>query len=161
MKYILIVSIVIIFGYIGFKQKQKIINQKKLVENIIEYITFYNSNLSVFKTNLFEINSKYIIMQNNKNANNTSFILKNGNLYQYNYEFLKKSLLNLTELNLICTYFNEVGKFDYDTEKAKSNEILKVLSGAKQRLQNEIKSKGDLYFKLLLAIGAVIAIIIW
>jgi len=161
MKYILIISIVVIFGYVGFKQKQKIIKQKILIENIIEYITFYDSNLSVFKTNLFEINSKYIIMQNNKNANNISFITKNAGLFEYNYNFLKKSLSNLMELNLIIRYFENIGKLDYDTEKEKSNEILRVLSTTKQKLNDEIKSKGDLYFKLLLSIGAVIAIVIW
>ena len=68
MKYVLMVLIIFIFGYIGYKKKHNITNQKNIIDDIKDYIVFYDSNISVFKTNLVEINSRYIIQQNNKNA---------------------------------------------------------------------------------------------
>lgn len=161
MKSLLVVLIIIAFGVIGYKQKEKLINQKKLIDKIKEYVLFYDSNLSVFKNDLTMINSSYINMQNNKSANNVLFILKNDNLYQYNYELLKIKLKNCNELELITSFFRTIGSLEYKDEKTKNSEMINVLKNASMRFDNDIRTKGDLYFKILLAVGAVIGILIW
>ena len=45
--------------------------------------------------------------------------------------------------------------------KNKSEEMINSLCGMSKRLNNDIRFKGDLYFKILLAVGAVLAILIW
>lgn len=161
MKYLLMVFVVICFGCIGYAIKKKIINQKILVDEIKSYLIFYQNNLLVFQTNLCDINNRYIIMQNNKSANKYNFILKNSNLYQYNTEFIKNQLNNIIESEIIVSYFNSIGKYDYDTEKNKTSEIIKVVGSISDKLSKEIDTKGGLWFKILLSLGIVIAILIW
>lgn len=161
MKYLLMIFIILIFGSIGYAIKKKIINQKRLIDEIKNYLVFYQNNLLVFQTDLCEINNRYIIMQNNKSANNYKFILKNNNLYEYNMNFIKTQLNNIVENEIIISYFDTIGKYNYDIEKQKVSEVIKVLNKISDNLAKEIEMKGGLWFKILLSIGLVVAILIW
>lgn len=161
MKYLLMIIIVLGFGLFGYYQKQKIKNKNKLVQLIIDYVNFYDANLSVFKNDLFEINNNFIIMQNNKNANINNLVIKNADLFQINHEMLHGCLKKDNELSLIVNYFHLIGRGEYDDEKTKNAEMIRLLEKMQKRTTEEIKTKGDMNLKIILAVGAVIAILIW
>ena len=161
MKYFILILIVGIFGAFGNHYKKVFIIRKRLIEDIINYIDFYDANISVFKNDLLEINNKYIIVQNNKTANKCNILIKNNNFYTYNYEFFKKYLSTNIGFSVVDNYFRQIGKSEYIDEKNKNSELKRTLLNQLKKCENEIKTKGDLVLKILLAIGAVIAIILW
>jgi len=161
MKYILIIVLVVLFGYFGYSKKQKIIIQYKFINFLKDYISFYDSNISVFKNDLIKINQDYIIMQNNKSAIKEFIIIKNANKYEFDIDYLENTLLYSSEKMLLKKYFQTIGKSEYNDEKLKNKEIIIILNELSKKIEIDIKQKGDLGFKLMLAIGAVISIILW
>lgn len=161
MKYILIISLLFLFGYIGYNKKQKIISQYKFINFLKDYISFYDSNISVFKNDLIKINQDYLIMQNNKNAINEFILIKNANKYEFNIDYLENMLLYNSEKMLLKKYFQTIGNSEYDNEKLKNKEIIIILNELSKKIEIDIKQKGDLGFKLMIAIGAIISIILW
>ncbi len=161
MKYFLIIFIIVLFGAVGYARKRKIVYQINVVQDIIKFIEFYESNLSVFKNNLIEIFNKYIIMQNNKNAINNIIILKNNNIFEINQESLKKEFDNIQEKDVLMAYFFKLGQGEFDDEKIKNKEMKNSLKSLLEKLTLDKKMKGDLFFKIMLAIGCVISILIW
>ncbi len=160
-KYVLMISIVAVFGWVGYSRKKHFIDAKSYVVFIKEYVQFYNANLLVFKNDLEKINNEYIIMQNNKTANNINFSLKNHKIEQFEQEFIKSELKKLNENTLIFNYFESIGAGEYEDELNKNEAILKVLNHLENQLTVDIKQKGELGLKLMLAIGAVVAVVIW
>lgn len=161
MKYILMIIIVFSFGLIGFHKKQKIKNKNKLIQLMIDYVNFYDANLSVFKNDLFEINNTFIITQKNKSANTSDLIIKNDNLFKINNELLQRYFRKDNELAVLLGYFQTIGKSEYNEEKTKNIEIKNVFDKMLKRTTEEIKTKGEMTVKLLLSVGAVIAILLW
>ena len=161
MKIILILSIVIIFGLIGYMYKTKLNNEYLFLKYIYGFHEYYVSNISLFKNNIIEIIDKYIIMQNIKNAKYNKLFLKNNNIYKFDKDFMQNYISNKTTLEMIYNYFCIIGTCEYEYEKEKNYEFKKLISRAIDSAENKIKTDGNLYFKLLLALGAVLAILLW
>ena len=161
MKIILSSAVILLFGLIGFFYKQKFKEELFMYCYIKKFNKYYQSNITLFKNNIVEIINKYIIMQNNKNANYNKIFIKNNNIFSINKEFLDKYILNKLDSDLIINYFNNLGKYEYNYEIKKLEEFDEFLNLKIKNIEDDIKNKGDLYFKILLAIGAVVAILIW
>lgn len=161
MKYIVLVFIVAIFGILGYQKKRFYLNQKKTLQSLIDYVIYYDANLSVLKNNLTQINDDYLITHNNKNANIYNILLKNNNIYQFNLKIIKNTLFNLNQSSVIINYLQHIGMSEYENEKNKNKEILEVLNNALVKCGENIINRGELYFKIMLAIGAIFAILIW
>jgi len=153
--------IIIIFGLIGYEIKRKYIEQKNILlffKSLIEYLKL---NITLYKSNVDEIIKNYKIMQNNKNAKYINLFLKNDNLKanivkNINNYFDDKDIKVLIEI-----YFFNLGKEDIVGENKKAEVILKSIDESLKRINKEIKTKGDLYFKLMLALGVVMVVLLW
>ena len=161
MKIIIIITIILLFGVIGYYQKQRYKKQKEMLLYIKEFVEFYQINVDLYNNNLVEIINKYIIMQNNKNAYFNNIFTKYDNIYIFNTKTIDDYIIYKNIRHELESLFNDIGKRD------KNNEI-KMLSQAKESIDKAIqdndsdeKIKGDLYFKIWLAVGIVIAILVW
>ncbi len=153
--------IIFLFGLIGFEIKKRYIEQKNTLIFLKSFIEYLKINISLYKSNIQEIINNYIIMQNNKNAKYTNLFLKNNNLNAINIKNIKSNIYNKDLKIILETYFLNLGKENIDGEMKKSESILKVLDDMILKTNEEIKLKGDLYFKILLSIGLVLVIILW
>ena len=153
--------IIFLFGLIGFEIKKRYIEQKNTLIFLKSFIEYLKINISLYKSNIQEIINNYIIMQNNKNAKYTNLFLKNNNLNAINIKNIKSNIYNKDLKIILETYFLNLGKENIDGEMKKTESILKVLDDMILKTNEEIKLKGDLYFKILLSIGLVLVIILW
>ena len=161
MKIFLEICIILFFGSAGYFYKNKYKESLKTLNMLHEFACLYDSNISLFKNDLQEIINNYIITHKNKNANYCKFILKNDNIYQFNMEFLKNKIIDKNTFNVIQRYLIEIGKSEYEYEKEKNRKFEQFLT-TKIIEENKLeKEKGGLGFKLMLALGAVVAIVIW
>ncbi len=161
MKILIVILIVFGFGMVGFLFKQKLQIQKELLVEMKNYIEFVKTNIVIFKTNIHEINNKYIITHKNKNANNIKIYLKNSNEIIFNIEKIKQLFIGYDFVGVVVQILNDIGAGDFDFENQKINQALIILNDMILKKDNEINNKGSLYFKLWLWMGAVFAILIW
>lgn len=127
-----------------------------IVQEILAYIEFYDNNISLFKENLIEINNRYIIMQKNKNAKQYCFIENYVIKHNKNIE-----IFNENDNRIINDYLSGIGKNEYEFEKEKNKSILNFLNKLQEKTKEEVKTKGELGAKIIVAIGAVLAILVW
>ena len=127
-----------------------------IVQEILAYIEFYDNNISLFKENLIEINNRYIIMQKNKNAKQYCFIENYVIKHNKNIE-----IFNENDNRILNDYLSGIGKNEYEFEKEKNKNILNFLNKLQEKIKEEVKTKGELGAKIIVAIGAVLAILVW
>ena len=127
-----------------------------IVQEILAYIEFYDNNISLFKENLIEINNRYIIMQKNKNAKQYYFI--ENYLIKHNKNI---EIFNENDNRIVNDYLSGIGKNEYEFEKEKNKNILNFLNKLQEKIKEEVKTKGELGAKIIVAIGAVLAILVW
>ena len=161
MKLIIIILVIVIFGLIGNLIKQRYENECLFLRYIEDFVNYYYSNIALFKNNTVEIINNYIIMQENKNANYNNLFLKNGNLYSINDKILSKYILFSEDVLIIKQFLTAVGNNEYEYEIEKIKVFLNFLKRKKEESLLNLKNKGVLYFKIMLSIGAVLAILIW
>lgn len=161
MKLIIIILVIVIFGLIGNLIKQRYENECLFLRYIEDFVNYYYSNIALFKNNTVEIINNYIIMQENKNANYNNLFLKNGNLYSINDKILSKYILFSGDVLIIKQFLTGIGNNEYEYEIEKIKVFLNFLKRKKEESLLNLKNKGVLYFKIMLSIGAVLAILIW
>lgn len=161
MKLFVFVLIIFIFGVIGYEIKKKYIEQKNCLIFFKELFEYIHLNISIYKNNVVEIINNYLIMQKNKNAKYINIFPKNNKIIEINQKNLNNIIFDNDLTNIIKTYFDNLGKTNIDGECEKLKAILDVINGYILKTNTDIKSKGDLYFKIILAIGIVIVIILW
>ena len=161
MKMLLEICIILFFGSAGYFYKNKYKESLKALDILHEFSCVYDSNISLFKNDLQEIINSYIITHKNKNANYYKFILKNNNIYQFDMDFLKNKIINKSTFEVVQRYLIEMGKSEYEYEKEKNKKFEQFLTTKIIEESKLEKEKGWLGFKLMLALGAVVAIVVW
>lgn len=161
MKIFLISFIVIMSGHIGYLYKTKFIKQQKAIEEFKNYCLYFKDNLLLFKNNIHEIHINYINTHKNKNANNVIITLKNVSMYQINLEYLRKMIYKNELYFAIEKYICVQGQNEYEYEINKINDLINILNRESELTKEDLKQKGDLYFKLMIAMGVVVAILLW
>lgn len=161
MKVVLLLVIIFVFALIGFQVKCKYIYQKEMLNYIKSFVEFYELNISIFNNNIVEIINNYIIQQNNKNAKFDKIFLKNNNLYRFNEKLCEIYIYDKDINFAVKSYFDNIGNSNKESECEKNKQFLKLLNSWINKTNEEIKQKGDLQFKLWLAVGVVISIVLW
>lgn len=161
MRNLIFTLIISLFGIIGYEVKRKYIEQQKALQALIEFINYLHVNIKVYKNNLCEIIDNYLIMQKNKNAKYVNIFIKNNNIIQINEKLLNNYIFNADVRYNIISYFKEFGRSELSDECVKSKHIINLLESEVVKTREEIKSKGDLYFKCILAFGVVLVIVLW
>lgn len=161
MRYFFIAVIFFICGLIGFNFKNKYTIQYKFLNYLKLFLDYLSVNILIYKNNLHEIINNYIIQHNNKNADfNKIFKINNANL-ELNANLLDEFIINKSLKNDIIIYFNSLGRSDVENEVCKNREFRNLINDYIELCKNDCKEKGDLYFKLFLALGLVIGIVMW
>lgn len=161
MKLVLMICIVFISGFIGLMIKNKYKEQTEFLIFIKSFLEFAKINISLYKNNTDEIINNYIIQHNNKNAKFIHLFQKFNNLSQFDEKIIDVYVFD-KYINLqIKNYFKELGNSKREFECEKINYIEMVVNEAIAKTRDELKTKGDLYFKLSIAIGVVVDVIIW
>lgn len=161
MKTLLFACIVFCFGLIGYMVKMKYKNQKEFLVHIKSFINFLELNISVYKNNINEIINIYLNQQNIKNAKIDKFFRKNDILSCFDEKIINSEIYDKDLRNYLLLYFSGLGKGDKDSEINNAKNIKGIIDFYINKTNDEIKTKGDLYFKLLLFLGLTICLILW
>lgn len=161
MKNFIIAFVVFCFCCIGYLFKQKFKNQKKCLEQIKDFLEYFKANMSVLKNDVVEIINCYKMIQNNKNAKEFNLFQNNENLVKFNAKIVERYIYDEKLNSILRNYFDDFGMRTHEFEREKLDEFLILIDNFIQNTNDEIKSKGDLWFKILIAIGLVLAIVLW
>lgn len=159
MKILLIVCLMIVFGGAGYIYKLKLKSEYLFNCYLLDFVKFYNSNMTLFKNDVVAIIDKFLSTKN-KNAKFDDLFVKCNNIYSFNNKVFEKYLSN-SNAQIVNEYLSSVGKNEYEFEKEKNNNFEKFLNDAINVSKLNFENKGSLYFKLSLAIGAVVCIVLW
>ena len=161
MKLFFVIIIILFAGIAGYVYKNKFKMHLETLNMLKEYVDCLEANITLFKTNLLEIKNMFIIMQKNKNAKHVEILEKSKEFELVSFEILKNYLNNEGVFKSIESYFKMLGKNEYDFECKQLNVIKIYLINEINKSEIELKTKGDLGFKIALAIGAVLSILVW
>ncbi len=161
MKLIVCILIILIFGLIGYLYKKRLNEQYLILKFISNFHNYYMTNINLFKNDIVQIINNYKITQINKNAKYIQIFENNSNIIQINEKILNLYIYDKDVFAIVKEYFANIGKTEYSIECEKNTGFDKYLNLKIQESLNNVQTKGVLYFKLLLAIGSIIAIIIW
>lgn len=156
-----IILIIVLCGVIGFFVKSKYTNQVKILRELKNYFEFLLVNISIYKNDLSKINNNYLIVQNNKNAKFDNFFRKNNNFCDFNTKNIDEQILREDWRVQIHALILGLGKSDRELECEKLKKMIDYLSEWIVEAERQVKEKGDLYFKIWLAIGVVVGIVLW
>lgn len=161
MKFFVLITIFILICLIGYFFKEKYKKQKLFLEMLDNFLMFYKSKIVVSKNNIIDIINEYKIMQNNKNANLQNIFQNNNNLYKFNENFAKRYIFDENLIKLITAYFENIGSGNQEFELEKVNGVLEIIKEQLEKTTKEIQTKGEVGFKLFIAIGLVVLILLW
>lgn len=161
MKYIILFLILVICGLVGLCVKNKYKKQKEMLEFLSLFMDYLYLNISLYKNNINEIINNYKIQQKNKNAKLIKLFQNSNNLQQINEDFLKLYVYNEECFVAIQLFFNALGTSTKEDECEKIKQLNLGLKSYILKTNDDIKNKGDLSFKIILAIGVMIAIVLW
>lgn len=161
MRLIVFVFIIFLAGMIGMELKRKYDEQRNFLIYLKCFLEYLALNISIYKTNLNEIIINYLIQQNNKNAKYDKIFCKNNNLYQINKEIIGRYVYEKDLKALLELYFSNIGKSDIQSESLKLKSIKLTIDNGILKTSDEIKLNGNLLFKICIALGVVIVIILW
>lgn len=161
MKLVIIVCIIILSGVVGYWIKLKYKNQKDFLVFIKNFLEFALIGVDIYKNNLQEIINNYKFQQKNKNAKYVKFFQKTANLQPFNVNFVDEYIFDGVYLVEIKNFFNCFGKMDKESESEKIKKQITSLESMIRISEKLEKEKGDLYFKISLAIGVILGVIIW
>ena len=161
MKIIVSLFIMLFFGGIGyyFKLRQK--REVEFFNYLYDYANFCKSNISLFKNNMVNITENYIITQKNKNANYNNIFEKSGLIYQISRNSVEKYIEDKKECEIVYNFLNGIGGNDYEFERKRIDYFLNYVNDKKNNDFEKRLKDADLKFKIFLAIGAVVCIVIW
>ena len=161
MKIILIICVMCASGYVGFMLRQKLKIEHKMASFLLDFEKFYNSNMTLFKNDVVAIIDGFVASRNKKNGENFEIFEKTNNIYNFNTALLEKCFKSKTAVAVSSEYLNSLGKNEYEFEKEKNKNFEEFISKVCDESLKSYEKKGSMIFKLCLAIGAVLSIIIW
>lgn len=159
MKIVLFALLFSVCGALGYGYKYKLNQKSNLLNFLYEFCKFYDSNMTLFKNNIVEIIDKFKREENFKNFH--QFFVSESGIYRFDKAFLQKFLSEGSELMIIDNYFSGLGKNDYEYEKEKNKNFEAYIKSALEKARKVAEQKGGLCFKLSLALGAVLCIVLW
>ncbi|MBR2391522.1 MAG: hypothetical protein IKB06_03400 [Clostridia bacterium] len=161
MKILMEVCVILFFGYVGFQYKKSFKEKERCLVCLLDYVRFLDSNISLFKNDVVEIINNYKIMHKNKNANYINFFKNNNSKIQIDENILKLKIKNNETIYFIVNTLNNFGVDELEHEKEKLKKLELFIENKITKANKETKEKGEVYFKIFLAVGAVVGICLW
>ena len=161
MKILLSICVVCLCGEIGLYIKFKIKNEIVTLNIIKKYAEYCYNNIIIFKSDLISTTKKYIISEKDKNAKFSKIFLNNDKKLKINKNFIKNVISNSNDADIVISYFEQLSIQDYKTIEERFKNFSNFLNLKIKLLNDKLKGDGELYFKISLAIGAILSIIMW
>lgn len=149
MKLFLIIILLFIFIVLGATIYLYYLNRYKIFSDLVYICKFYKNNVT------FNRNEINVIL--NESIMNLSPISK---FVFKNYNLLMKRFFTKKDIDLISKFFGSLGKGDVAFEIGNAEYYEKLFENEKIISKENIEKKGLLYFKLLIACGIIISIIL-
>ena len=160
MKLLLVMLIIGGFGSAGYVYKRRLDQKYKFLCFIIEFVSYYNSGISLFKNNVVDMIEEFV--RQHHGSKFCEIFQKQNLIYTFDKHKIENFLgCDLQETSVVCEYLCGLGKNEYEFEKEKNLQAEKLLSVCKEKSKSNLETKGSLYFKFALLIGAMLCIIIW
>ena len=153
-----------ISAYLGIACKKYYDKRCKYLKDFSEFLSTLRDGISYSKDKLPQIGRKYI--SGGKGAFYTDLeeyisLVESGNP---NEEQVKKCFdskyLSKTDKIFVKDFFNELGRFDYDTQISRLDMTLSQLKKTVEKAEKDCKTTGNLMPKLGLVLGIAIMIIL-
>lgn len=161
MKILLCIIIFSVCGGAGYFYKRGLKNNQLFLEYLLEFENFCDSNMTLFKNNVVEIIEKFLETKKEKFAKfNLVFIKKDG-VFSFDKQVLQKQLKDENSVTMAERFLKDLGTNEYEFEKEKNKNFENFLKAEIEKAKKICDEKGSLYFKLSLALGAVLCIIVW
>lgn len=161
MKIIICVSVFFLSTSVGLLYKQRLKNELNILLYLQNFEKFLSNNISLFKVNIVEIIDNYKNMQKEKTAKFSNLFVKNASVYAINEEILNKYILDKNKSKTIFNFLQLLGKSEYEFEIEKNKNFEKYIVAAVEESQKKLNNNGNMYFKLSMALGALLCILIW
>lgn len=161
MKIFIVMIIMTAFGGAGYYYKMVIKSKLQFYLYLKNFSLFLRTNISLFKNNVVQIIDEFILTSKEKNAKYLQIFRKNGEIYSFDRNFVLKYSDTNEDGETILHFLSEMGKQEYDFERTKIDEFLCFLDAKIETIKTNLTASGNLAFKLMLSVGAVISIIIW
>jgi hypothetical protein len=145
---------------IGNNVKKKVKNEYKFLLYLKNFVIYLRSNFNMFKSNLVTILNEYIALQENNNDFNLIFD-KRDEIYIINKEAIYSNISKEEDALTIYTFLSSLGQNNYEFEDEKINSFLAFLEVKIAEYFTNIKVKGVLTEKIMLAVGLIISILVW
>ena len=117
--------------------------------------------MTLFKNNILEIVENFKNSLKGKDVKFSQIFSCKSNMTTIDEVALKKFISDEASYSVILNFLKTIGKNDYEFEKEKNKNFENYLKSACFNAGEKCEKKGNLYFKLSLALGAVICIIVW
>lgn len=161
MKILLCVLIFCTSGLVGYLYKKRLQTNFDFLEYLLSYLNFLSSNITLFKNNVVEITKNFMQLENDKNKKYGQLFVTENGILKTDEKVLKSYISDEASLAVIKNFLVDIGKNDYEFEKEKIKNFELYLKSEREKAKQNFEKKGGLYFKLSLALGALICIIIW
>lgn len=161
MKLLICLVVFLLSSSAGLMYKQKLKNELDLLLYIQNFEKFLSGNISLFKIDVVEIIESYKNTQKEKTAKFSNLFVKNASVYAINEEILNKYISDKNKSKTIFNFLQSLGKSEYEFEIEKNKNFEKYMATAIEESQKKFTNSGNLYFKLSMALGAVLCILIW
>lgn len=161
MKILLCIIIFVICSGAGYIYKLRLKIKQQFLEYLLEFENYLSCNMTLFKNDVIEIINKFLESKKDKCEKfNLVFVQSNG-VYLFDKKILLKYLKDENQVAMIDRFLKELGKNEYEFEKEKNKNFEDYIKTEIVDAKNVCDKQGSLYFKLSLALGAVLCIIIW
>ena len=161
MKIFCVVFIIITSFFIGKCVQNKYKKEYDFLVYLKNFATFLYSNLTIFKTDIVSVIDNFVELQNGEMEKFNKIFKKENGIYLINNDEVKIFNSRENDFMVITSFFSSIGKNNYELEKQKVSSFLDYIEKISDSYYGEIKSKGELTKKIIVAVSIIICIVIW
>lgn len=161
MKYIIILIVAILFGYVGYGFSMYYKNRAKFFKSLELLFENLKTEIRFSQAKLIEVLKSY-----NTNSKEVKIVINNFiNCLEYDLEmnqehlFKNIKILNDDEKNILLIFFKSLGKFDTYNQTNQLENQKNEIASLHKTAEEESKKYTPLYMKLGIILALVVALI--
>ena len=154
----------LISSYIGLLVKRGYAEKVAFYKGMADFLSELKSDLSLMKTPITEFVDKYTAGRKGKAVclvKEYATDLKTNGKFDRDLDKWDCCHLNRVEKEEILGLFASLGKTDLKEQKLIIDKYEKAMKDRLNRAEDNLKKKGNMYFKLLVLLGIAIMVVLW
>ncbi len=155
MIYLFCVVIVVSSAFVGRAITQKYVQRDEFFKELINFLHRLKNDISFRKIKLNELIDGYISKSKNKYSCIIAELFKNCNMDGRNLRFLKND-----EKMIINNFVSSLGSSSAEIEVSNIDNFIENIKSISLACEVERKKNGILYYKLSIAVGIVVCVLI-